>query len=54
MLNHESDPREVAAKYRVKKDEEGKFQICSEQGSSVNLNRNHIIPKSCKPTPYII
>ncbi len=43
MLSYESDPREVAAKYRVKKDKEGKFQICSEQGSPINLNRNHII-----------
>jgi hypothetical protein len=42
MSNHESDPREVAARYRVKKDEEGKFQICSEQGSLVNLRRQSI------------
>ena len=33
MSDYETDPREVAARYRVKKDEEGKFQICSEQGS---------------------
>ena len=39
MSNYERDPREVAARYRVKKDEEGKFELCSEQDSSVNLSR---------------
>mgnify|MGYP001566688711 CR=1 FL=1 len=38
MSNYERDPREVAARYRVKKDEKGKFELCSEQGSSVNLS----------------
>ena len=42
MSNHESYPREVAAKYRVKKDEDGKFQICSEQCSPVALCHNGI------------
>ncbi|MGZ8917766.1 MAG: hypothetical protein ACXW0T_06065, partial [Methylobacter sp.] len=40
MSNYERDPREVAARYRVKKDEEGKFELCSEQGSPVNLTRD--------------
>ena len=38
MSNYERDPREVAARYRVKKDEKGKFELCSEQGSPVNLS----------------
>ncbi len=38
MPNYERDPREVAARYRVKKDEKGKFELCSELGSSVRLS----------------
>ena len=40
MSNYERDPRKVAARYRVKKDEEGKFELCSEQGSSVKLSHH--------------
>lgn len=39
MSNYEHDPREVAARYRAKKDEEGKFELCSAQDSSVTLSR---------------
>ena len=40
MSIYERDPRKIAASYRVEKDEKGKLELCSEQGSSVNLSHH--------------